>query len=230
MIKKLLNKYKKLKDPIKNPIKENKLLDYINLLSILKIENFKKPILLHKEVTEESISEIIIKLHEFINIKQNIDEFKKLYPKDKCWKKINFVPEISFIISTFGGEVYTTLGLIDTMEIVKQSGIIVKTIGVGKVMSAGVHILVSGTKEYRSITPNTFIMIHELSTYKNNSLLHIKNEIDQDIKLSKTFHNILINNSKLNWILLNSWFDKNVDKYLNANETLMYGIVDKVKQ
>lgn len=68
------------------------------------------------------------------------------------------VTPINLIITTGGGEVYATMGIYDVMTSAISSPI--RTIGLGKVMSAGVLLLAAGTKGERYLGRHCRLMFH----------------------------------------------------------------------
>jgi ATP-dependent Clp protease, protease subunit len=67
---------------------------------------------------------------------------------------------ITVIINSSGGDVYTSFAIIDAIRGCKSP---INTVGTGHIMSAASLILASGTGK-RILTPNTSVMIHEMST------------------------------------------------------------------
>ncbi len=70
---------------------------------------------------------------------------------------------IPIIIDSFGGDAYTIFGMIDIIENLQKAGKIIVTTSICKSMSAGALLLALGTKGYRFISPNSVILLHEVS-------------------------------------------------------------------
>src|SRR5918999_3253157 len=68
--------------------------------------------------------------------------------------------DISLYINSPGGSVYAGLAIYDTMQYIKPD---VQTICVGIAMSMGALLLTAGTKGKRLATPNSKILIHQVS-------------------------------------------------------------------
>lgn len=66
---------------------------------------------------------------------------------------------LSLIINSPGGRPHAAMALVDIM---KASEIDVRTIGIGRVMSAATLIFASGEAETRLLTPTTSFMTHQL--------------------------------------------------------------------
>jgi ATP-dependent Clp endopeptidase proteolytic subunit ClpP len=67
--------------------------------------------------------------------------------------------DITFYVSTYGGSADDMFSIYDVMNFAK-SRCDVSTVGLGKVMSAGVLLLAAGTKGKRKIGRNCRVMIH----------------------------------------------------------------------
>lgn len=70
-------------------------------------------------------------------------------------------PIIPVVIDSFGGEVYSLLSMVDTIQGAKVP---VATIIEGKAMSCGAVLFTCGTDGYRFIAPNATMMIHDVAT------------------------------------------------------------------
>jgi ATP-dependent Clp protease protease subunit len=70
---------------------------------------------------------------------------------------------IFVFLSTPGGDVDAALALYDTIKGLVESGVGVNTVAVGECFSAGTVVLQAGLKRF--ITPNTYLMIHEISSW-----------------------------------------------------------------
>jgi len=103
---------------------------------------------LYTDITEEKVAELtqaLLYLNETNRLKED-DEEKK---------------PIDFYISTYGGNADDMFALYDIMKQVQQETEI-HTIGMGKVMSAGVLLLAGGTPGHRKIGKNCRIMLHSV--------------------------------------------------------------------
>ena len=93
-------------------------------------------------VTSESIKPII----EWILVENHVAKKKK--------------KELLLMICSEGGSMEDAFALIDVM---KASGIPVKTVGLGSVSSSGLLIFLAGAPGRRILTPNTSILSHQYS-------------------------------------------------------------------
>ena len=131
--------------------------------------------------------------------------------------------DIFLYINSPGGSVTAGLSIIDTMHHIKPD---VATVCVGMAASMGSLILSQGAKGKRAILPNAEVMIHQPSggAYGQAS--------DIDI----TAKHIMKTRDRLNKMLARATgqklqqIEKDVDRdyFMDAEEAMKYGIVDKV--
>ncbi|OGG69497.1 ATP-dependent Clp protease proteolytic subunit [Candidatus Kaiserbacteria bacterium RIFCSPLOWO2_02_FULL_45_11b] len=131
--------------------------------------------------------------------------------------------DIFIYVNSPGGSVTAGLSIIDTMHHIKPD---VATVCVGMAASMGSLILSQGAKGKRSILPNAEVMIHQPSggAYGQAS--------DIDI----TAKHIIKTRDKLNKMLAKATgqklqkIEQDVDRdfFMDAEEALAYGIVDKI--
>lgn len=131
--------------------------------------------------------------------------------------------DITLYINSPGGHVSAGLAMIDTMNFIKCD---VSTVCVGMAASMGAMILSCGAPGKRFILPNSEVMIHQPSGGTQG--------MASDIEI--TAKNILATRARLNKILAKNTgqklekIEKDVDRdfFLTAEESVKYGIVDKI--
>ena len=148
-----------------------------------------------------------------------LNELNKI-EKDEDKKK-----PIDFYISTYGGSADDMFALYDLMNIVKEDTDI-KTIGLGKVMSAGVLLLAAGTKGDRRIGKNCRVMIHNVVAGNHGSLPNLTNELEAIQQLQDDYVDALVESTKLSKKKLKKILNEKVNVYLSAEEAVQYGIAD----
>lgn len=131
--------------------------------------------------------------------------------------------DISLYINSPGGSVYDGLAIFDTMQFIKPD---VATYGIGLQASMGAFLLSSGAKGKRYALPNSRIMIHQPSSGTQGKITDQEITLREGIYLKKRLNEILAKNTgqKLSKI------EKDVDRdfWMSAEESVDYGIVDKV--
>ena len=167
---------------------------------------------LFSEVEQEKIAELV---HALLYI----NEMNKLTEKEEDKKSIDFY------LCTYGGSADDMFALYDVLNIVKQDTE-VHTIGVGKVMSAGVLLLAAGTKGKRKIGRNCRVMIHNVAGGSFGILPNMTNELEAIERIQEAYIDALVENSKLTKKRLTKMLNQKVNIYLDAEEAVKLGIAD----
>lgn len=157
------------------------------------------------EVTEESIATAISEIVLCVNQ--------------------NKVDPITLIISTEGGSVDDMFALYDVMKFVPCP---IYTVGLGKVMSAGVLILSSGQKGGRLIGKHARIMVHPMSDELVGDIFQLANEIKESQRSQKMMEDALINETKMTPKQLEILMKAGHDTFLTPEDAVKLGIVDKI--
>jgi ATP-dependent Clp protease protease subunit len=130
---------------------------------------------------------------------------------------------IFVFLSTPGGDVDAALALYDTIKGLVESGVGVNTVAVGECFSAGTVVLQAGLK--RLITPNTYLMIHEISSWNLGKVSEQLETAHYLKEYQDRVFRILAERSKLGFraikrrCLRRNW-------WLPPEETLKYGFAD----
>lgn len=134
---------------------------------------------------------------------------------------------VKMVISTLGGSAPDMFSVYDTIRMVKDT-CDVETMGVGKVMSAGVLLLAAGTKGKRSIGKNCRVMIHGVRGGFGGSLNNMENEIQEIKWMQDTYVKCLAKETKMSVKQIRKLITKQVDVYISAKEAVKLGIADKI--
>ena len=132
---------------------------------------------------------------------------------------------ITFYLSTYGGSADDMFGMYDVMRQVREETEI-HTIGLGKVMSAGVILLASGTKGKRQIGQNCRVMIHSVIAGNHGPLHNLINEMEAVEQIQQMYIDCLVAETKLTKKQLKKLLERKVNVYLSAEEAVEYGIAD----
>ena len=174
---------------------------------------------LYGDVDEERIAEVISALLTLQHVgKPKYDEEGELTEEGK---------PIKLYVSTYGGSADEMAALVDIMNVVKKDCPI-ETIGIGKVMSAGVLILASGTKGERYIGKNCRVMIHSVIAGNHGSLHNLENELTEIKKMQDIYLQSLADATNMTKKQLKSFMRRKQNVYLNAEEAIKLGIADKI--
>lgn len=131
--------------------------------------------------------------------------------------------EISLYINSPGGSVTSGMAIYDTMNFVKSD---VSTICLGMAASMGAFLLSSGKKGKRYALPNSEIMIHQPLGGAKGQATEIKIAAEQILKTKEKLNKILSENTGQNLKKVEQ--DTERDHFLDANEALDYGLIDKI--
>ena len=132
---------------------------------------------------------------------------------------------VEFYISTYGGNADDMFALYDIMRQVETETEI-HTIGMGKVMSAGVLLLAAGTKGKRRIGKNCRVMIHSVVAGSHGNLHNLLNEMEAVEHLQKTYINCLVKETNMTKKDIKNMLERKVNVYLSAEEAVELGIAD----
>jgi ATP-dependent Clp protease protease subunit len=134
---------------------------------------------------------------------------------------------VKFYLSTYGGNADDMFAMYDVIRNVRDTTEI-QTIGLGKVMSAGVLLLASGTKGKRQVGKNCRIMIHSVMGGNHGSLHNMMNEMEAIEQLQDMYCDALISETKLTRVKLKKMLERKVNVYLSAEEAVELGIADEI--
>jgi ATP-dependent Clp protease protease subunit len=175
-----------------------------------------RTMMLYGEVEEEKIQELIV---GFLVMTEGATP--KAYDEDG---RLN---PIKFYISTYGGGADDMFALYDIVNIAKRS-CEVHTVGIGKVMSAGVLLLAAGTPGKRYIGKHCRIMIHSVQAGSFGQMHNLENEMKAIKNLQDEYINALVSETHLTKRQLTKILDRKVNVYLTAEEAIEYGIADEI--
>ena len=131
--------------------------------------------------------------------------------------------DISIYINSPGGSITSGMAIYDTMNFVKSD---VSTICIGMSASMAAFILACGTKGKRYILPNSEVMIHQPLGGTQGQATDIKIATDRIMKLKNRLNSILAKQTGQSLKKITS--DTERDYFMNSNEALKYGLVDKI--
>ena len=114
------------------------------------------------------------------------------------------------------------------MKMIQEKTCDVSTLGLGKVFSAGVPILASGTKGKRNIAKNCRVMIHNVSSGVAGTLDTMENEIHEIRWIEDSYINCLVENTKLTEKKLRKMLNSKKEVYISAEQAIKLGIADNL--
>ena len=131
--------------------------------------------------------------------------------------------DISLYINSPGGSITSGMAIYDTMNLIKSD---VSTICVGMAASMGAFLLSCGKKGKRYCLQNSEVMIHQPLGGVNGQATEIDIVAKRILHLRSKINSILAKNTKKNLKQIEKDTDR--DYYMNAQEALNYGIIDKI--
>ena len=162
----------------------------------------------------------IIKLSKTIDAEESEKIIDQLLKLDTM--KSN--KDITFYINSPGGSVSDGMAIYDVMQIIKSD---IKTVCIGRCSSMAAVLLSGGTKGKRYITPNSEIMIHEVSSFNMGKIGELKINYEHSNTLNERIIKLLANNTGKTVKQIRHDIQLK-DRWFNAEEALKYGLIDKI--
>ncbi len=131
--------------------------------------------------------------------------------------------DIQLYINSPGGVITAGMAIYDTMHYIKCD---VATICVGMAASMGAFLLAGGTKGKRSALPNAEIMIHQPLGGTQGQATEIEIAAKHILKTKEKLNRMLSENTGKPYEQVCQ--DTERDNWMNAEEAMEYGLVDKV--
>ena len=131
--------------------------------------------------------------------------------------------DISLYINSPGGEVYSGLAILDTMNFIKPQ---VSTICVGMAASMAAVLLSAGAKGKRFCLPHSKVMIHQPSGGAQGQQTEIEIVAEEITKTRRELNQSLSDASGQPIEKVQA--DTERDNYLTAAEALDYGLIDRI--
>jgi ATP-dependent Clp protease protease subunit len=131
--------------------------------------------------------------------------------------------DVHFYINSPGGSVIAGLSILDTMRFIKCD---VSTIVMGQAASMGSLLASSGAKGKRLMLPSARHMIHQVSSGTRGTAIDMKIALEETLKLNEYLTRIYVENTGKTYEQLEQ--DMSRDKFMSAQESVEYGLVDRV--
>jgi len=146
-----------------------------------------------------------------------IEEAQKVLRANK-----NFLP---IVIDSYGGEVYSALGMYD---IIRSFDCEVLTVVIGKAMSAGALLFSAG--DYRYISENSTIMIHQVSSVAYGKEEELRQEAEEVTRLNDHLFGMLDKRCKKKKGYWKKLLKDNeyTDLYLTGQDAVEHGLASEI--
>lgn len=132
---------------------------------------------------------------------------------------------IQLIVSTYGGVIDEMFGMYDVMQFIPCE---VQTVGIGKIMSAGVLLLAAGAKGSRQISENSRVMIHSIRGGAVGNIFEIINETDEMKRMQRKLTDLLVKHSSMTVQQVEKYMKAGHDCYITPDEAVKLGLVDTI--
>tara|TARA_R110000824_G_scaffold187995_1_gene369306 strand:+ start:5546 stop:6199 length:654 start_codon:yes stop_codon:yes gene_type:complete len=177
---------------------------------------------IYGDVTEEKCSEAVYGLLAYHHTGQRSEPKDLDDPESEL---IKVYEPIDFIVSTHGGHASEMFAVYDTMRSIRDQSPIC-TMGIGKVMSAGVLLLAAGTKGSRKIGSTCRVMIHGVMAGQQGYISDMQNEFSETKYIQKMYVAALAKETNMEERYIKKLMNKKTNVYLDAEEAVKLGIAD----
>lgn len=134
---------------------------------------------------------------------------------------------IELVVSTHGGSASDMFAVYDTIRLVREQTAVATT-GIGKVMSAGVLLLASGTRGHRRVGRNCRVMLHGVASGHAGQIFNLENELDEVKWTQEQYIGALAKETDMTKAYIKKLIERKVNVYLTAKEAVELGIADEV--
>ena len=131
--------------------------------------------------------------------------------------------DISMYINSPGGVVTAGMAIHDTMQYIKPK---VRTVCVGQAASMGSFLLAAGEPGMRVALPNARIMVHQPSGGARGMASDIEIQAKEILRIRARMNDLYVKYTGQSLTDIEKAMDR--DTFLEADEALKFGIVDKV--
>ncbi len=131
--------------------------------------------------------------------------------------------DIKLYINSPGGSVTAGLAIYDTMQLIKPN---VSTICIGMAASMGAVLLAGGAKGKRFALPNSEVMIHQVLGGFQGQATDIKIHAERILATKGTLNKLLSKHTGQSLKKIED--DTERDNFMDAEQAVKYGLVDKI--
>ena len=167
----------------------------------------------HKEVSRESVLNLIFTLNQTVKKIKNTSE----------QIGVDDYPPVYLFINSGGGDYYAGMSAFDH---IKNMNYPVYTVVDGLTASAGTFISLAGKK--RLMLKSSWVLIHQIKTWFSgyNTFEELKDEMLNTTNIMNSLNNMYLENTKISKKKLDTFFKH--DLYLDSTQALKLGIVDEI--
>jgi ATP-dependent Clp endopeptidase proteolytic subunit ClpP len=135
-------------------------------------------------------------------------------------------PIVPVVINSEGGDVYALFEMVDA---IRKSKVPVATVVMGRAASAGAVLFTCGAHGMRFMSPNSSLMIHDLTSGSEGRPEEMKADVKENERLNKQLYALMESNiGKPKGHIWRRASRKKADWYLTPEEAVGLGIASKV--
>ena len=179
---------------------------------------------LYGDVNEERAAETTFSL---LALKEMGKKEEHVDPDDAESDLVVTYEPLEFVVSTCGGVAADMFSIYDIMRMVRKDCDI-QTLGLGKVMSAGVLLLAAGTKGQRRIGQNCRVMLHGVQSGQHGNISDLENEMAEAKWTQERLIECMVKETKMTRSRLKKLLEKRMNVYFTAEEAVELGIADEI--
>ena len=131
--------------------------------------------------------------------------------------------DIHLYINSPGGSVTAGMSIYDTMQFIKPD---VSTMCMGQAASMGAFLLCGGAKGKRFVLPNARTMIHQPSGGAQGQATDIEIQAKEILIIRERLNGLMAKHTGQDLATIER--DTERDRFMNAEESVKYGLVDEV--
>ncbi|MEZ6089550.1 MAG: ATP-dependent Clp endopeptidase proteolytic subunit ClpP [Pirellulaceae bacterium] len=185
------------------------------------------PYVVEKSGREERVYDIYSRLLKdriiFLGSQVNDDVANSLVAQMLFLQSDDPKADIHLYINSPGGSVSAGLAIYDTMQFVSCD---VATYCIGQAASMGAVLLTAGAKGKRYALPNARIMIHQPLAGMQGTAEEIRIHAEEFKRIKRRLNEILIHHCGVTIEQIEKDTDR--DRFMSAEESVAYGLIDKV--
>lgn len=136
----------------------------------------------------------------------------------------NSSEDITLIINSYGGSVYSGILLYDVMKSLKSD---VRTVCQGVCMSMAAAILTAGEPGKREVTKYSTVMVHEVSSSSQGTLSVMETELKEIKRIQDIMVKMIADGTSKTTKEIEDLIKS--DFYMTAEQAVEFGFVDKIK-
>jgi ATP-dependent Clp protease protease subunit len=138
-------------------------------------------------------------------------------------QKVDPLKEITLILDSYGGEIDSMFAIVDMMEIIMPP---VRTICLGKAMSAAAIIFLYGQKGRRFMTKHSRLMLHQASSFSSGTVSDIVIDTEEIKFLQEQMIHELVKRCSLKEKDIRNIIDRNT--YIRPETAMKNGMCDGI--